>query len=154
MLWFGGMGGRGFEVADQDRQKSPRIPSHQPMPAFSPSYVSYSSVFLHRPPFTPHHKSIFIIILFICSFIFLITFHFVHATCLMLEQLGCVSETMTDGKVISLLENVDTERKLFFEEKDGRLIKITTEKKLDVFKMSLFFLTLSLFFLWLNQIQI
>lgn len=33
LLWFGGMGGRILEVADQDRQKSPRIPSHHPAPA-------------------------------------------------------------------------------------------------------------------------
>lgn len=90
LLWFGGMGGRGLEVADQDRQKSPRIPSQHPLPTLSLSYVS-----LHHPPFThPHHETIFIINLFIHSFVSLIIFHFVrvfHAACLILEQLGGVA---------------------------------------------------------------
>lgn len=73
LLWFGGMGGRGLEVADQDRQKSPRIPSYHecqlPLSCFSPPTL------LHIPP---PHETIFIMNLFIYSFIFLITFHFVH----------------------------------------------------------------------------
>lgn len=99
LLWFGGMGGRGLEVADQDRQKSPRIPSHHPVPALS-------RVSLRRHLFThPHHETIFIIKLFIYSFIFLITFHFVHAfhaTCLILEQLRGVArpKTMSETRVI------------------------------------------------------
>ena len=94
LLWFGAMGGRGLEVADQDRQKSPRIPSHHPLPArpLFLSLMSLSHVSLQHPPFThPHHETIFIINLFIYSFIFLITFHSVrvfHATCHVLERLG------------------------------------------------------------------
>lgn len=92
LLWFRGMGGRGLEVADQDGQKSPGISSyHQFQLSLSLSHVS-----LHHPYFThPHHETIFIMNLFIYSFIFLITFHFVcvsffHATCLILEKLGGV----------------------------------------------------------------
>lgn len=44
LLWFGGMEGKGLEVADQDRQKSPRIPFHHQLPAhcFSLMFLSIS----------------------------------------------------------------------------------------------------------------
>lgn len=90
LLWFGGMGGRGLEVADQDRQKSPGISSyHRCQLSLSGSFPHAS---LHQPYFThPHHETIFIMNLFIYSFIFLITFHCVfYATCLILEQRGGV----------------------------------------------------------------
>lgn len=40
LLWFGRTGGRGLEVADQDRQKSPRIPSQNSIPPSSASSLS------------------------------------------------------------------------------------------------------------------
>lgn len=123
------MGGRGLEVADQDRQKSPRIPSHHPVPALFLSFflslllslfLSHSfCMFLSIKH--PHHEAIFIINLFIYSLILLITFHLshaFHATCLVLEQLGGVAgqhrwvkpEWFHRHK--KQKKNVDTERKV------------------------------------------
>lgn len=53
LLWFGGMGGRVLEVADQDRQKSPRIPSNHPVPALVSLLCWLYRSFAHAPTMKP-----------------------------------------------------------------------------------------------------
>lgn len=53
LLWFGGMGGRVLEVADQDCQKSPRIPSHHPVPALVSLLCWLYRSFAHAPTMKP-----------------------------------------------------------------------------------------------------
>lgn len=89
LLWFRGMGGKGLEVADQDRQKSPRIPSyHQCQLSLSLALMFLSTTLTSHTPWNHFHNE------FIYLFIHLLNYFPLcacfHATCLILEQLGGV----------------------------------------------------------------